>query len=85
MKKILYLLTVFLILLTLAGCMNNDNETLSSVASKNNVSNNETASKPEKLTGALGEFIIDIKGCRLAKDIESKDIVIINYAFCEGI
>lgn len=81
MKKILYLLTVFLILLTLAGCMNNDNETLSSVASKNNVSSNETASKPEKLTGALGEFIIDIKGCRLAKDIENKDIVIINYAF----
>lgn len=81
MKKVLYLLTFILVFTALAGCMNNDNETLSSVASKNNLSSNETVSKTEKIEGALGELVVNIKGCRLAKDIEGKDIVIVNYGF----
>ena len=80
MKKIIYLLVVIFVLLTLVGCMNNDNETLSSTSSKNGVSSYETASLPEK-KGNLGEYTVDVKGCRLAKDTEGKDIVIVNYGF----
>lgn len=82
MKKILFLsLTVILILTFFAGCMNNDNETLSSTASKNDMSSNETVSKNETADGNLGEYNVDIKSCRLAKDHEGKDIVIVNYGF----
>lgn len=80
MKKIIYLLVVIFVLLTLVGCMNNDNETLSSTSSKNGVSSYETASLPEN-KGNLGEYTVDVKGCRLAKDTEGKDIVIVNYGF----
>ena len=82
MKKIfLFSLLVILILTSLAGCMNNDNETLSSTASKNDMSSNETASKNETADGDLGEYNLNIKSCRLAKDYEGKDIVIVNYTF----
>ncbi|MBO5105570.1 MAG: DUF5067 domain-containing protein [Clostridia bacterium] len=82
MKKVfLYLLSVILILTILSGCMNNDNETLSSTASKNDISSNETALKNETTNGDLGEYNVNIKSCRLAKDYEGKDIVIVNYGF----
>lgn len=82
MKKIfLFTLFIVLILTAFAGCMNNDNETLSSTASKNDMSSNETASKNETADGDLGEYNLNIKSCRLAKDYEGKDIVIVNYGF----
>lgn len=82
MKKIINLTLIFAFILTaLVGCMNNDNKTLSSVASKLDVSSNETASKNESANGDLGEYNVNIKSCRLAKDYEGKDIVIVNYSF----
>lgn len=82
MKKIfLFALLVILILTAFMGCMNNDNKTLSSTASKNDVSSKETDSKNETADGNLGEYSVKIKSCRLAKDYEGKDIVIVNYEF----
>ncbi len=82
MKKIICLsLAIVFVLTALTGCMNNDNETLSSTASKNDISSNETASKKEAIDGSLGEYNVNIKSCRLAKDYEGKDIVIVNYGF----
>lgn len=82
MKKIfLFSMLVVFILTALAGCMNSDNETLSSTASKNDVSNNEMASKKDTADGDLDEYNVNIKSCRLAKDYEGKDIVIVKYGF----
>lgn len=41
----------------------------------------EAAEKPESSSNKLGDYQLEIKGCRLAKDFEGKDIVIVKYTF----
>ena len=35
----------------------------------------------EEANNSLGDFSVEIKSCRLAKDYEGKDVVIVTYAF----
>lgn len=39
------------------------------------------ASIPETVPGAIGEYTVVIDSCRLAKDYEGKDVVIVKYVF----
>lgn len=82
MKKIIYLISVIiLVIFIITGCMDNKSENSSSTNSKNEISSVDSASKSETANDVLGEYQVDIKSCRLAKDFEGKDIVIVNYSF----
>ena len=41
----------------------------------------EKAEKPDESANVLGDYGLEILSCRLAKDYEDKDIVIVKYAF----
>ena len=41
----------------------------------------ESATVPEENTNALGDYSVVIDSCRLAKDYEGKDVVIVKYIF----
>lgn len=90
MKKILFFsLAMLLILTTVTGCMGNDKEDMSSMMSSvmsemipdMSSSKNESATKNETTDKTLGEYEVDIKSCRLAKDYEGKNIAIVKYIF----
>ncbi|MBO5232164.1 MAG: DUF5067 domain-containing protein [Clostridia bacterium] len=86
MKKIIYLSFILVFILTaLVGCMSDAEEEMSSMMSEMmpdmSSSKNESATKNETTDNALGEYEVDIKDCRLAKDYEGKNIAIVKYIF----
>ena len=81
MKKLLVIFTVILcILLVLSfasGCSSDNN-------TQNNITETESSSastQKEDNTNSLGDYSVVIDSCRLAKDYEGKDVVIIKYVF----
>lgn len=81
MKKHLIICTVFvLIFLALCGCMS-ENEGGSSSGDNSQSSKNQSSSEAVDEENSLGNYIININSCRLAKDYEGKEIVIVNYNF----
>ncbi len=80
-KLILMSLAVTFILAAMAGCMNNKNGTVSSTASKNDTTSVASAEKNDAAPNELGEYTVDIKSSRMAKDYEGKDIIIVSYSF----
>ena len=86
MKKIIYLSFILVFILTaLVGCMSDAEEEMSSMMSEMmpdmSSSKNESATKNETTDKTLGEYEVDIKSCRLAKDYEGKNIAIVKYIF----
>ena len=73
MKKLIALLLTLLMVFSLAACTVDLDD---SSQGSGTVDNAEPA-----VNNKLGNYQIDIKGCRLAEDYEGKPIVIITYGF----
>lgn len=70
---------IFVMLLTFAAC-----GVESETPNTQTESSGETTEKAETSTesdNTLGKYTLEILGCRLAKDYEGKDIVIVKYSF----
>lgn len=82
MKKTLTLLATVLCLALLAaaltGCLSVANRDGSDKPADNS---NAAVEKKEETDGTLGDYVVEIKSARLAKDYEDKDIVIVTYGF----
>ncbi len=81
MKKLCTILLVLAVLLSfglfaLGSSSDSDADT--------NTGNNTdvgSVEKQEEAKNALGKYTVDIQSCRLAKDFEGKDVVIVKYLF----
>lgn len=85
MKKFLSALLICILLLTFwvfALGSGEDDETVSEQAGTVTDTDNNNVTETEKEPdNALGDYIIEIKECRLAKDFEKKPVVIVTYSF----
>lgn len=88
MKRIIAMLMVAA--LTLCFCMmltgcDEDSPVISqekeTTSNETQTATNETVAKPEETDANLGDYNVEISGCRLAKDFEGNDIVIVKYNF----
>ena len=79
MKKIICMLLVVSMLFTFAAC---SDEPVKDQGSST-VSEDDSAQKPEgqKDDDRIGDYSVVIDSCRLAKDYEDKDVVIVKYVF----
>lgn len=86
-RTIVLLMTATIILsfgLLLSGCdvesqtSNQGNETASN---ETQAVTHETVAKPTETGSNLGDYNVEIMGCRLAKDYSGNDIVIVKYNF----
>lgn len=86
MKKILSVLLVCALLITFgmfALGSSSDDDTVSQGEGSVSQDNNDDSQQTENTTNnnSLGDYIVEIKSCRLAKDFEKKDVVIVTYSF----
>lgn len=75
MKRSLSTLLAILLVATFAAFA------MASGESENTDQGKETVENAEENKNALGDFDLEIQSCRLAKDYEGKDIVIVKYSF----
>ena len=75
MKRSLSTLLTILLVATFAAFA------MASGESENTDQGKETVENAEENKNALGDFDLEIQSCRLAKDYEGKDIVIVKYSF----
>lgn len=82
MKKIVTLLVIASLVMSIGlfatGCIAVDTSTDEPTSE---AAANETIAKPEESSNELGDYTVDIQSCRLAKDYEGKDVVIVKYLF----
>ena len=87
MKKLLSILLVCALLLTFGlfalGSSSDESGTTSQPEGSVSDTNGEKAETPEETenNNKLGDYIVEIKSCRLAKDYEKKPVVIVKYSF----
>ena len=89
MKKFLSILLVCALLLTFGlfalGSSSDDGDEKvtqpSGTVSDENDGKEEQTTDAEQPDNALGDYIVEIKSCRLAKDYEKKPVVIVTYGF----
>ncbi|MBQ8000000.1 MAG: DUF5067 domain-containing protein [Ruminococcus sp.] len=91
MKKFISILIIATLALSFAlfttGCTDfadtdTDNQaTVSAESNKKETVAKETVAKAEESSNKLGDYTVDIEGCRLSTDYQGKDVVIVKYLF----
>lgn len=81
MKKIKVLLTILLVAIFAVCALGSGEDTSAGQGNTNETVAQGSVQKETDAQGSIGKYSVVIDSCRLAKDFEGKDVIIVKYIF----